>query len=200
MSRGIPAIRARRLVYAKGCEEDLMRMTIAANAKRITTTVLITGTALAVAACGSTTAPPSPAVHTATPRPAAAAATAPPAPLACGVHAGGHAIAGTLTGVRVRTAPHAWIVVTAHYASRVQAEGARASALGRHTFSYSAGRGHRVVVEVHASLHGRDGSCQTSFRAHQPPPPPPPMPAPTMAPPPMAPPMPAPTPSPTMMM
>jgi hypothetical protein len=171
-----------------------MRMTIAANAKRITTTVLMAGTALAAAACGSATAPPSPAVHTATPKPAAAATTAPPAPLACGVHASRHAIAGTLTGVRVRTAPHAWIAVTAHYASGVQAKGARASALGRHTFSYLAGGGHRVVVDVRASLHGRDGSCQTSFRAHQPPPPPPPpMPAPTMAPP-----MPSPSPS-TMM-
>jgi hypothetical protein len=85
--------------------------------------------------------------------------------------------------------------VTAHYASGVHAKGARASALGTHTFPYSAGGGHRVVVDVHASLHGRDGSCQTSFRAHQPPPPPPPpmMPAPTMAPP-----MPSPSPS-TMM-
>ena len=177
-----------------------MRMTIAANTKRITTTVLIAGTGLAAAACGSATAPPSPAVHTAAPKPAAAA-TAPPAPLACGVHVRKHAIAGTLTSVRVRTAPHAWIAVTAHYASGVHAKGARASALGTHTFPYSAGGGHRVVVDVHASLHGRDGSCQTSFRAHQPPPPPPPpmMPAPTMAPP-MPPPMPAPTPSPSTMM
>jgi hypothetical protein len=164
-------------VCAKSCEEDFMRKMIAASLKRITTTALITGTGLAAAACGSTTAPPSPAVHTAPPKPAAA--TAPPAPLACGVHASTHAVAGTLTGVRVRTAPHARIAATAHYGSRVQTQGARAGVRGRHTFSYPAGRGHRVVVDIHVSLHGRNGSCETSFRAHQPPPMQAPTPTPT---------------------
>jgi hypothetical protein len=166
-----------------------MRNPMAVSPKRIIITAMITGISLAAAACGSAAAPSGPAVHTATPTaaptPAAAAATAPPAPLACGVHASRHAVAGTLTGVRVRTAPHALIVGTAHYASRVKREDARASARGRHTFSYPAGGGHRVVVKIHASLHGREGGCETSFRAHQPPPPPPPMmvpaPMPTMA-------------------
>jgi hypothetical protein len=165
-----------------------MRNPMAVSPKRIIITAMITGISLAAAACGSAAAPSGPAVHTATPTAVptpAAAATAPPAPLACGVHASRHAVAGTLTGVRVRTAPHALIVGTAHYASRVKREDARASARGRHTFSYPAGGGHRVVVKIHASLHGRKGVCETSFRAHQPPLPPPPMmvpaPAPTMA-------------------
>jgi hypothetical protein len=159
-----------------------MRNPIAASPKRIIITAMITGIGLTAAACGSAAAPSRPAVHAAAPTPAAAT-TAPPAPLGCGVHASRHAVAGTLIGVRVRTAPHARIVVTAHYASRVQTQAARASALGRHTFSYQAGRGHRVVVDIHASLHGRDGVCETSFRAHQPPPPsPPPMPVPAPAP------------------
>jgi hypothetical protein len=162
-----------------------MRNPIAASPKRIIITAMITGMGLAAAACGSAATPSHPATHTAAPTPAAATTTAPPAPLGCGVHASRHAVAGTLTGVRVRTAPHARIVVTAHYASRVKREDARASARGRHTFSYPAGGGHRVVVKIHASLHGRKGVCETSFRAHQPPPPPPPMmvpaPAPTMA-------------------
>ena len=162
-----------------------MRNPIAVSPKRIIITAMITGISLAAAACGSAAAPSGPAVHTAAPTPATAATPAPPAPLACGVHASRHAVAGTLTGVRVRTAPHARIVVTAHYASHVKREDARASARGRHTFSYPAGGGHRVVVKIHASLHGRNGVCETSFRAHQPPPPPPPMmvpaPAPTMA-------------------
>lgn len=162
-----------------------MRNPIAVSPKRIIVTAMITGISLAAAACGSAAAPSGPAVHTAAPTPATAATPAPPAALMCGVHASRHAVAGTLTGVRVRTSPHAWIVVTAHYASRVKREDARASARGRHTFSYPAGRGHRVVVKIHASLHGRNGVCETSFRAHQPPPPPPPMmvpaPAPTMA-------------------
>ena len=163
-----------------------MRNSIAANPKRIIITAMITGIGLAAAACGSAAAPSSPAVHTAAPTSAAAApaaaTTAPAVPLGCRVHASRHAIAGTLTGVRVRTAPHAWIVVTAHYASRVQTQAAPASARGRHTFPYPAGHGHRVVVDIHASLHGRDGVCKTSFRAHQPPPPPPPMPVPAPAP------------------
>lgn len=165
-----------------------MRIPIAASPKRIINTAMVTGIGLAAAACSSAAAPSRPAVHPAAPTPAAATTTATPAPLTCGVHASRHAVAGMLTGVRVRTAPHAWIVVTAHYASRVQTQAARAGALGRHAFSYRAGHGHRVVVDIHASLHGRDGVCETSFRAHQPPPPPPPMPvpapAPTMAPPP----------------
>jgi hypothetical protein len=165
-----------------------MRNPMAVSPKRIIITAMITGISLAAAACGSAVAPSGPATHTAAPTTAptpAAAATAPPAPLACGVHASRHAVAGTLTGVRVRTAPHALIVGTAHYASRVKREDARASARGKLTFSYPAGGGHRVVVKIHASLHGRKGVCETSFRAHQPPPPPPPMmvpaPAPTMA-------------------
>jgi hypothetical protein len=159
-----------------------MRKTIAASLKRIITTSLITGIGLAAAACSSAAAPSSPAVNTATPTPAAAA-TAPPVPLACAVHASRHPVARTLTEVRVQTAPHAWIAATAHYASRVRQQGARASARGRHTFSYWAGRGHRVVVDIHASLHGRKGACQTSFRARKPAPPPMPVPAPapTMA-------------------
>jgi hypothetical protein len=161
-----------------------------ASLRRMITVALMTGITLAAAACSSVAAPSSPAGNTATPPPAAAATTVPPAPLACGVHASRHAVVGTLTRVRVRSAPHAWIAATAHYASNVQKQGARASALGRHTFSYSAGRGHRVVVDIHASLHGRKGTCETSFRAHQPPP---------MIIPAPAPPMPAPTPTPTMM-
>jgi hypothetical protein len=164
-----------------------MRNPIVVSPKRIIITALISGTSLAAAACGSAAAHSVPAVHAAAPTPAAAATTAPPAPpapLGCSVHASRHAVAGTLTGARVRTAPHALIVVTVHYASRVKKEDARASARGRHTFSYPAGRGRRVVVGIHASLHGRTGVCQTSFRAQQPPPPPPPMmvpvPAPTM--------------------
>ena len=180
-----------------------MRIPIAASPKRIIITAMIAGVGLAAAACGRAAAPSPPAAHTAAPAPVAAATTAPPAPLGCGVHARRHPVAGTLTGVRVRTAPHAWIVVTAHYASHVQTQAARASARGRHTFSDPAGRGHRVVVDIHASLHGRNGVCKTSFRAHQPPPPPPPMPAPVPAPTMMAPaPMPtmmAPAPMPTMM-
>ena len=164
-----------------------MRNSIAASPKRIIIPAMITGLGVAAAACGSAAAPSHPAVHKAALAPAAAT-TAPPAPLGCRVHASKHVVAGTLTGVRVRTAPDAWIVVSAHYASRVRTQAARAGALGRHTFSYQAGRGHRVVVDIHASLHGRDGVCETSFRAHQPPPPPPPppmsVPAPTMAPPP----------------
>jgi hypothetical protein len=163
---------------------------IAASPKRIIITAMITGIGLAAAACGSAAAPSHPAVHTLAPTPAAST-TAPPAPLGCGVHARGHPVAGTLTGVRVRTAPHAQIVVTAHYASHVQTQAARASARGRHTFSYRAGGGHRVVVDIRASLDGRNGVCETSFRAQQPPPSPPPP-----APPPM---MPVPAPPPTMM-
>jgi hypothetical protein len=155
-----------------------------ASPRRMITLALMTGITLAAAACSSVAAPSSPAGNTATPPPAAAATTVPPAPLACRVHASRHAVVGTLARVRVRSARHAWIAATAHYASNVQQQGARASALGRHTFSYSAGRGHRVVVDIHASLHGRKGTCETSFRAHQPPPmivpaPAPPMPAPT---------------------
>jgi hypothetical protein len=176
-----------------------MRNPIAANPKRIIITGMVTGIGLAAAACGSAAAPSRPAVHTAAPTPAAAVTTAPPASLGCGVHASRHAVAGTLTGVRVRTAPHAWIVVTAHYASHVQTQAARASARGRHTFSYPAGRGHRVVVDIHASLHGRNGVCKTSLRAHQPPPPPIPAPAPTMMAPAPTPTMMAPAPTPTMM-
>ena len=161
-----------------------------ASMRRMITLALMTGITLAAAACGSVAAPSSLAGNTATPTPAAAATTAPPAPLACRVHASRHAVVGTLTRVRVRSAPHAWIAATAHYPGNVQKQGARASALGRHTFSYSAGRGRRVVVDIHASLHGRKGSCETSFKAHQPPP--------MMVPAP-APPMPAPTPTPTMM-
>lgn len=170
-----------------------MRNPIAASPKRIIITAIITGMGLTAAACGSAAAPSHPAAHTAAPTPAAVTTTAPPAPLGCGVHASRHAVAGTLTRVRVRTVPHAWIVVTAHYASHVQTQAARASARGRHTFSYPAGRGHRVVMDIHASLHGRNGVCGTSFRAHQPPPPPPPAPMPVPAP---APTMMAPTPTP----
>jgi hypothetical protein len=162
--------------------------------RRIITLALMTGITLAAAACGSAAAPSSPAGNTATATPAttpaAAATPAPPAPLACRVHASRHAVVGTLTRVRVRSAPHAWMAATAHYPGSVRKQGARASALGRHTFSYSAGRGRRVIVDIHASLHGRKGACETSFRAHQPPP--------MMVPAP-APPMPAPTPTPTMM-
>jgi len=162
--------------------------------RRIVTLALMTGITLAAAACGSAAAPSSPAGNTATatpaPTPAVAATPAPPAPLACRVHASRHAVVGTLTRVRVRSAPHAWMAATAHYPGSVRKQGARASALGRHTFSYSAGRGRRVIVDIHASLHGRKGTCETSFRAHQPPP--------MMVPAP-APPMPAPTPTPTMM-
>jgi hypothetical protein len=77
-------------------------------------------------------------------------------------------------------------------ACRRQTQAARASARGRHTFSDPAGRGHRVVVDIHASLHGRNGVCKTSFRAHQPPTPPMPVPAPEPT-------MMAPAPTPTMM-
>lgn len=165
-----------------------------ASMRRMITLALMTGITLAAAACSSAAAPTSLAGNTATatpaPTPAAAATTPPPAPLACRVHASRHAVVGTLTRVRVRSAPHAWIAATAHYPSSVRKQGARASALGRHTFSYSAGRGRRVVVDIHASRHGRKGTCGTSFRAHQPPP--------MMVPAP-APPMPAPTPTPTMM-
>jgi hypothetical protein len=162
--------------------------------RRIITLALMTGITLAAAACGSAAAPSSPAGNTATATPAttpaAAATPAPPAPLACRVHASRHAVVGTLTRVRVRSAPHAWMAATAHYPGSVRKQGARASARGRHTFSYSAGRGRRVIVDIHASLHGRKGTCETSFKAHQPPP--------MMVPAP-APPMPAPTPTPTMM-
>jgi hypothetical protein len=165
-----------------------------ASMRRMITLALMTGITLAAAACSSAAAPTSLAGNTATATPAltpaAAATTPPPAPLACRVHASRHAVVGTLTRVRVRSAPHAWIAATAHYPSSVRKQGARASALGRHTFSYSAGRGRRVVVDIHASRHGRKGTCGTSFRAHQPPP--------MMVPAP-APPMPAPTPTPTMM-
>jgi hypothetical protein len=178
-----------------------MRATTA-RLRRMITLTLMTGITLAAAACGSAAAPSSPAGNTATatPTPAAAATPAPPAPLACRAHASRHAVVGTLTRVRVRSAPHAWMAATAHYASNVQQQSGRASALGRHTFSYSAGRGRRVVVDIHASLHGRKGTCETSFKAHQPPPmmvpaPAPPMPAPTPTPTMM----PAPTPTPTMM-
>jgi hypothetical protein len=172
-----------------------MGETMAAGLKRIIATALITGIGLAAVACGSAAAPSRPAEHTATPSPAAAATAppAPPAPLACGVHVARHAVAGTLTAVRVRSAPHAWIAVTAHYAPRVRKQGARAGVRGRHTFSYSAGTGHRVIVDVHVSLHGRKGACETSFRARKVAPPPMmlvPAPAPTMA---------APTPTPSMM-
>jgi hypothetical protein len=167
-----------------------MKETMTASLKRITSTALITGIGLAAAACGSAAAPASPAAHTAAPAPAAAAA--PPAPLACGVHVSRHAVAGTLTGVRVRSAPHSQIAAAAHYASGVQRQGARAGAGGRHTFSYPAGTGHRVIVDIHVSLQGRKGACETSFRARKPAPPPMivPAPAPTMA---------APTPTPSMM-
>jgi hypothetical protein len=165
-----------------------------ARLRRMITLALMTGITLAAAACGSAAAPSSPAgsTATATPRPAAAATPVPPAPLACRAHARRHAVVGTLTRVRVRSAPHAWIAATAHYPGHVQKQGARASALGRHTFSYSAGRGRRVVVDIHASRHGRKGTCETSFKAHQPPP--------MMMVPAPAPPMPAPTPTPTMML
>jgi hypothetical protein len=162
-----------------------------ASMRRMITLALMTGITLAAAACSSAAAPTSLAGNTATATPAltpaAAATTPPPAPLACRVHASRHAVVGTLTRVRVRSAPHAWIAATAHYPSSVRKQGARASALGRHTFSYSAGRGRRVVVDIHASRHGRKGTCGTSFRAHQPPPmmvrePAPPMPAPTQTP------------------
>lgn len=166
-----------------------MGETMAVSLKRIITTALVTGIGLAAVACGSAATPSRPAEHTATPSPAAAA-TAPPAPLACGVHVARHAVAGTLTAVRVRSAPHAWIAVTAHYAPRVRKQGARAGVRGRHTFTYSAGTGHRVIVDVHVSLHGRKGACETSFRARKPPPMLVPAPAPTMA---------APTPTPSMM-
>jgi hypothetical protein len=84
------------------------------------------------------------------------------------------------------------IIITAMIAGiGLAAAAARASARGRHTFSYRAGGGHRVVVDIRASLDGRNGVCETSFRAQQPPPPPPPP-----APPPM---MPVPAPPPTMM-
>jgi hypothetical protein len=172
-----------------------------ARLRRMITLALMTGITLAAAACGSAAGPSSPAGNTATatPTPAAAATPAPPAPLACRVHASRHAVVGTLTRVRVRSAPHAWMAATAHYPGSVRKQGARASALGRHTFSYSAGRGRRVIVDIHASLHGRKGTCETSFRAHQPPPMMVPAPAPPMMVPAPAPPMPAPTPTPTMM-
>jgi hypothetical protein len=77
------------------------------------------------------------------------------------------------------------IIVTAMITGISLAAAACGSAAAPSGQAVQAGGGHRVVVKIHASLHGRKGVCETSFRAHQPPPPPPPMmvpaPAPTMA-------------------
>jgi hypothetical protein len=179
-----------------------MTKTTATRLKPVILTSLITGVGLAAAACGTSAVSSSAAARPATSAPAAAttAPPPPPAPLACVVHARAHPVAGTMTGVRVRTAPHASIVETAHYGGHLHKQDARASAVGRHTFSAMAGGGRRIVVHISVSRLDRSGACATSFRAHQPPPPVMAAPAPApMAPTPMAPTPMAPTPMPTMM-
>lgn len=79
---------------------------------------------------------------------------------------------GQRTDVIVRTAARAWVGAYAHYKTGVVKKTTHASAVGRATLAYSAGRavyGHKVVVSVYVNKAGRKGKCSTSFTPTAPP-------------------------------
>jgi hypothetical protein len=69
-------------------------------------------------------------------------------------------------GIRVDTAEHAQITVTAYYPAYNSIKASRANAGGQHVFWYKIGKapgGFQVTVEVSASDRGSTGDCATSF-------------------------------------
>ena len=74
----------------------------------------------------------------------------------------------TTVGIQVRTAARALVTATTvHSALNGQSASGRAGAGGMLTLRFHVGGatpGTRVVIDVHVSLHDRQGSCQASFR------------------------------------
>jgi hypothetical protein len=123
----------------------------------------------------------SPAPHAApiaaTAPPTPARTTSPPPPPLTGTASvtRRHPMTDTKVGVRVSTAPGAWITVIAHFQAGGRKKTARADTAGRHTFWFpvsTATPGARVKVDVQVSAYGQKRTTRVWFTPRQPPPPP----------------------------
>jgi hypothetical protein len=140
--------------------------------------------AMMVAGCASSGSPAATA-RAGSPSPSVVAK----APLRCNASVTSrHPADYTTVGIRVRTAPHARISITADFRHSTVTHGHRASRTGRQTIWYQIGAarlGHQVAVNITTSRHGRKGYCGTWFTPPRPPHvavPSPPAPAPSPAP------------------